>query len=673
MSTGRILIGLALLSILPLPAVAEGPPLVKYTEYPYHGRRANDGRALPPNLHRFAIDVNSQVQVEISESGLVERIESRWSQSPDFAALQERLDTLTTMAEKIATFPTLYEAEVAAYRRKEEARSAALDTATESFIKARQARANLAWDLDATLAKAIGQRLAEDNPDLTADTIADEVDSIMDPIYASGGVDLEALGRLYGAEIDSIEKRVVAELENAGFAVEIRARLFRSDGSTEDVFLPGHNTAAVGADVPYKKINFEMSPEEEELYEKYELLAEELKKTNDVGEQFLTALKAAFGEDIDALRESIDKLRGIVKEAPAEFSELESWADRDNLKAWMEETGSRFVESDSVSSAWAKFQEAYAGTIRDLEYLDGLRTLGERLDTGNPARALTDVISLIGGDSSIEIFDAEAWEQRLEAARNLAEALGKAFREEELTDLGGPLEAWEGVTEYLEKFRDAVRDTSDEVKVLLVRLRSASGGVALFDDLPAPEGQKRRALGGVDLDTRFNLRTIPGKREPGDTVRLEYRFFARDEPVECGWEDDFVIKVYGWQGRALASVVFTRRQDAGGIDADGNEINRSWTPTAAALFLFHHRKWPKANNAGLRRSPGSYPFGFGLATMPLYYDNDQDIQLGLGFALSFVNDYIQIGYGRNLQASSDPGFWFFGVRIINIKDVGMGK
>ncbi|HKC69863.1 MAG TPA: hypothetical protein VKG26_16625, partial [Bacteroidia bacterium] len=53
--------------------------------------------------------------------------------------------------------------------------------------------------------------------------------------------------------------------------------------------------------------------------------------------------------------------------------------------------------------------------------------------------------------------------------------------------------------------------------------------------------------------------------------------------------------------------------------------------------------------------------GVGLNMATLNFNNNNTIEIGIGFVVSAFKDYLQVGYGRNV--SVDQSYWFFGIRL----------
>jgi hypothetical protein len=56
--------------------------------------------------------------------------------------------------------------------------------------------------------------------------------------------------------------------------------------------------------------------------------------------------------------------------------------------------------------------------------------------------------------------------------------------------------------------------------------------------------------------------------------------------------------------------------------------------------------------------------GAGISAMPLNSSNKNGVEMGLGATLAFLNNRVFIGYGTNLQAENNKGFWFFSIRLL---------
>ena len=644
---------------------------VCYLEYPEGGGEAADGRSLPAASTRFGIDINSNVTVQINERKLQEAIAPHLPAATEDKALQlieSRLKILSDAVAKIAGFPVAYRMELEAYEAYERAGRPAAGQALEAFNEARQARATLAGEVVDPVLIARQQRLLSLDATLDERAALREASESMAQIMPTGArsYDLQELSRVYDKEIRLIDADVSSALgrliSNHRVAVEIRGNLVRRDGSRASVRLPGHNTVMECEETRFEKIEFQRSQEEEELYKEYADLATRIRETKSSGARFKLALEASFGAGAEALYDALESMRRALDGAEAAFRDLRSWADAETLRRWYrEESATRL----SGSSAYQEFTKAVEETDRDVAAIRALIAAADEARRQSPMDAFLTMFAAVARlHKEIEPIDRpfriETWKMRFDTAGALLGAL-PSLGLQALQSASGPIESWTAFRNALGSLRDAAGQAGAEARALLARLRAGQAS-ELMANLPIPVGQSRHPL-STDLDTEFNLRTICGERNAGDSVILDYVFYSGEEQL-TQWQHTFLVRVFGWQARALAGLFLVREENT----AEDAGTDRSWEPTATTSLLFSARKWPGDDDAGLKGQALRRPFSFGVSMMPLDFEDEQDLEFAIGVTLSFVDDWFQMGHGWNLQAEDDAGFFYFGARLLKIKD-----
>ena len=644
---------------------------VTYVEFPDNGKMVNGGRTLTMDGviqgRQVGIDINSSVTMKIDEDALQAALAPYIESHQQDPVLREALAVLSDLglaAEHIKDFPAVFQKESEEYAELQRIDSDAdLAQQVRAFNRSSRNRANLWAEIIEPLFNAKTRRLASAFG--TEDEAEFEAARQLGPVYATErGYDLDALGELFAEEIRFSEKEVAdrsAELaEEGGQSVEILARLFRQDDSHQGVLLPGHNEEDAGSEIRYKKIDFEWSEEEQELYAGYEALAEEVKKAKGTGDKLLKILEVSLEAEIAPLKEAAGAAKAAATEAEQQVRTLLDWADADRLRTWVSEDAvAQILSNSAVNPSWVKFEEAIMATRQDFEFLRSFGDLEASIGRLSPPDALRSILAVLTRDQNspgARILRPQVWKARLATGEEFIRALGQANLLESLRQIDGPVRAWFDAKDGLQTVADSLEGVSEEARRLFARLKGG-GAAPLAADLRLPKGQKRRPLSD-DLDSEFNLRTIKGEREPGDRVELQFKFYDGEEQIiGGGWTDRFDIRVFGWQGKSLAALAFTRRVDpAAGED---------WEPTAVASALVHFRKWPGAKDTGLKGGNG-HMFGFGLSTMPLDFDEQESVELGVAGTISLFNDWVQIGYGTNLQVSDNGEFYFFSIRVFQL-------
>jgi hypothetical protein len=79
-----------------------------------------------------------------------------------------------------------------------------------------------------------------------------------------------------------------------------------------------------------------------------------------------------------------------------------------------------------------------------------------------------------------------------------------------------------------------------------------------------------------------------------------------------------------------------------------------------------YRNWPGRKWGFLETLTNSWLLsGIGVTTVALDFSESQDVELGLAPTLSMLDNRILAGYGWNLQAEDNRGFWFFSIRLFS--------
>ena len=177
-------------------------------------------------------------------------------------------------------------------------------------------------------------------------------------------------------------------------------------------------------------------------------------------------------------------------------------------------------------------------------------------------------------------------------------------------------------------------------------------------------------------ETTINIQEAKG-REEGDRIHLhtviykmkkgagENDFVADGNPVD-EYNAYFELVKYGAYTSPGGGVVFvTKIKQMPGMAP----INGQASPAVA--WLLHYRPWPEDNESGYSAKINISIVGIGIHTVNLHFDTTKDIELGSGLTLTFFNDIIQLGYGRDLNSPDNLDYWYAGFKILNFGN-GLG-
>jgi hypothetical protein len=492
------------------------------------------------------------------------------------------------------------------------------------------------------------------------------------------GYPADLFQRAFAEEIryldDEIARLVLSR--QGAIAVELRGHIIRKGGAAA-VPLPGHNLEDAAPARRFKKIELELSEQEQKVYEQAELLAEKIGNTKSIGEAVRRLIEVA----VEDLKNQVQAVRAAFDTARGSLDALAEWADADELAEWIRTVPDSIEIPAALGTALENLRQEVQG-LRGA--VDGIRSVGDlesRLAGSTPTAALelirSTVNTISGGAETL--ISGDDWDRRLARARELRNAVREAGLVGRLAEIEGPVKAafeLGGALGNLKAEADALAKRVGGIPdAAFARSGRAADAAAT---LPEPKGQRRVPL-NEELDTVLNLQTIPGNRDKDDQIKLDYRFFVDDTKV-AGWEDWFQIEIYGWQVRPLAAVALARQETS--------SADRDWKPAPTVNLIASWERWPrmfrkkqpgdaelvnlspkkqaklKRQDTGLR---GVKKIGFGIAMMPLDFDDEEDVELGIAATLSFYKDIVQFGYGENLNADQDKNFVFFSIRLLQFQ------
>jgi len=669
---------LLLAASLPVAASSSGAGAVRYRERGEGGPARDGGRTLRTEGRLYAgIDINNTVDIEIDgprlQAAIVEILPQE-DLSPELKSVLEQLTILVRAADRIepalqeteATFQAYFEAELARRSEGSEALVAAKDQAfqKQAAVMGTEIRA-----LIETLGEAATRRFQEQGVPAAAKKAEEVTDRVLSGPALFFGYDWDALHAAYAAEIHYVEGKLGANAENIGLMIRIVGHRVARNGATVAIHLPGYNEVEIGPVEHYRKVRFEVPPEQAELLAKYEELAQKTEEAASFGEAFVAMLRADFEvrrPEVEALLESA---RGAADDVVSSAEGLKKWADPTTRAAWVATVRADLEQTDQgkkVLEAWESVETVIQESRDDLAALREYANLSARIRGADAEKAMSRILELLRGFSAVaqgstsspgfRALVPETWGARFDRLRAFLEAV-----EQLAAPLKARLEAEDGPFGDLERLRESIENAVAELETVSSSAREWFLGlfrappILEAADFPEPKGQKALKLGTEDPSTSFDLRTIKEGRAPDDEIWLKYEFLRGEEEIgNATWTDKFRIRVFGWQDRYVAGLAFTKQHSTD-----------TWEPTATLSWLLFRRGWPKAeDDLGLRGLGGFDGFsGFGLSTMPLDYDEGQSVEVGIGPAVSFINHRILLGYGWNLQVETNRELVFFSIRI----------
>jgi hypothetical protein len=167
------------------------------------------------------------------------------------------------------------------------------------------------------------------------------------------------------------------------------------------------------------------------------------------------------------------------------------------------------------------------------------------------------------------------------------------------------------------------------------------------------------------MDGTIDLNKTRADRGSELTVRAE--LFTTDEKGQetvLQWtEQSFHVDRFGLTSGFSANVLFVNRLGSG---TPGDPDTR-FDPAPSASWNLHYRLPPDADETWPRKLYRFFDAGFGINTAALDFE-DKNVQIGAGGHLTLFEDLLVFGYGYNLQAETDHGYFYFGIGVLEALD-----
>ncbi|HEX7120184.1 MAG TPA: hypothetical protein VF212_15425 [Longimicrobiales bacterium] len=611
-----------------------------------------------------ALDVNSRVSLRVDADALRDALAAAGvalSPTAEARELGDRVARLTAAAAGTGRMIALADSAVAAWR---EARRSGDYTA---FDRLHTAFAQAYLGVIAPLDSAIQLRhIAEGRTPAEARRMAGRLfDAAAEGPNRAYGYDWSMIGQLLRDEIAHLEQRLDRLAAEPAIQLSVRAYRIDGAGAAVPIALDRYNDERTGPRARYEKVSFHVPEAQRRLYAQYDSLARTVEATRSAGTAFRAAIEAEFARVRDRLDPALAAAAAAVDTAAEHLHALEGWADTDALRQWIASLRPRLQAAGGPAAAILDSLEASVASLpAELDALRALAALPGSLDGATPEQAMARILGALGTVSGAaasvgRALDARGWAERARLARRLVEAvrdadgaLADALRSGPVGELESGAAALDTVARRLEAHG---RDIAAWIQ--RVALAPAAAGA---ERLPEPRGNRRVPIAG-NLDTSFDLQSIPGGVSEGDRIRVYYDIFREGEATSLGWVDDFVVGVYGLRSRLVAGLAFTREN--GGA---------AWTPAPSLSWLASYRGWPTDPESGIG-TPWYSHLGLGLTTLPLDHDADQAVEVGLALTAA-VGDRLLGGFGANLQSSDSRWFVFFSLRLFSANgDFGLPR
>lgn len=454
---------------------------------------------------------------------------------------------------------------------------------------------------------------------------------------------VETYGRIFtalGNEIGTFSGTLNETLGPVSFRM---GAWIEQGGASRPIHIDGFDDYAPGQ---YIRIPFVTKPNPEEFSEKLESIRAAAQKANEEGISAVININVNLKEMGNRIRDDLvpaiscvtDSASGIVNDIKRELTaaavslpESENFVNQLNS---LKQKALDFIKStnalkDSASDLKTDLEGQYNMFFNAQSLSGGIKEdLKNILDDFNKAK--DEILKIVPK------LKTEELKNKIKDILNvrLKECLGK-FETVKDTFLGFVNEFWTIVKNKFSVAKEnepVLSEFGKEVKRLQI------------DDVPET---------GV-----FNLQ-YTGTRDEGDIVTVEA---VLEKVTENGtpstqkkYRQSFIMfqifKIVINPGLIFADPLVKKEEMAGKGVTLGKQFQA--VPSYSILFKFGNRKSITYNKY--------FRFGFGLNIAALDFNQDSNYELGLGLVFSTFKDYLQLGFGRNME--SDSWYWFFGLNI----------
>jgi hypothetical protein len=453
---------------------------------------------------------------------------------------------------------------------------------------------------------------------------------------------IEIYSRVFSAlgnEIESFSAELKETLKPVSFRM---GGWIEQDGALRPIHIDGFDDYQPGQ---YMRIPFVTKPTPEAFSEKMELIRAAALKANEEGISAVISINVNLKEMGKKLRDDLipaiscvtDAASGIVKDVKEELTSTVQLPETEKFLEQLKFLKNKvvdFIETTNSLTATASdlktnlegqynlFFHTQAVSVGIREYLKNI------LNSFNEARKEILV--------SIDKVKSDEFKNKIKDILDvkLKECLAK-FEKVKDTFLGFINEFWTIVKNKFSITKETepvLSEFGEEVKRLQI------------DEVPD--------IGVFDLQ-------YTGTRGEGDIVTVEAVLEKISDNGESSTQKKFrqsfimfrIFKIVINPGLIFADPLVKKEEMADKAVTLGKQFQA--VPSYSILFKIGSRKSIAYNKY--------FRIGIGLNVAALDFNQDSNYELGLGFVLSTLKDYLQIGIGRNME--SDSWYWFFGLNI----------
>lgn len=166
-------------------------------------------------------------------------------------------------------------------------------------------------------------------------------------------------------------------------------------------------------------------------------------------------------------------------------------------------------------------------------------------------------------------------------------------------------------------------------------------------------------------NTWLDLRGVENRKD-GSTVVIQaslYQLKQKSEkfiPSKLIDRETQTLRMlrYGYYGEYSVGLAYVFAEN---VIANQTAQHRGFAPQVS--WVLRHRSWRESTESAHYVKKWYEYIGYGIHTVALDSNNDNQTEIGLGLTLSFMDDMFQLGYGKNL--STDRTYSFIATRLFN--------
>lgn len=178
------------------------------------------------------------------------------------------------------------------------------------------------------------------------------------------------------------------------------------------------------------------------------------------------------------------------------------------------------------------------------------------------------------------------------------------------------------------------------------------------EEVEPPKDHKPERIRDVALEEALpTVIDIPRtNRQENDIYNLYVRVY-RKGAIMYGNDCTFRIKKYGFYSKWTGNLIFAK-----------GEWQNSFQPATSVSWILHHRSRPKEKKGNIKGGGGilGNVINLGIGLNSVVFSTDGEIEYGMGIAITFLNDILQVGYGMNFQKEGRRGYFFIGASLFDL-------